>query len=265
MSADVAPMSRQGSPERRATVRHGNFTANPEVSPSARSRLPRNSIQNVQRRSIAKRTSDIPDMPPVWAFTKRCIDFVGSLILLAVLSPVFAMLYLLVAKSGGKVFYGHKRIGYNGESFTCYKFRTMVPDAENVLKRVLAENPELQAEWDRDEKLRKDPRVTPVGEFLRRTSLDELPQLFNVLIGDMSLVGPRPATDVGRAHYGRAWRRYLAVRPGMTGLWQVSGRNDVGFQRRVALDVYYIRNQTLWLDVQILFRTIRVVLGSTGY
>ncbi|MCX7071002.1 MAG: sugar transferase [Gammaproteobacteria bacterium] len=216
-------------------------------------------------RSEGTHTAGAISIPRAWSIAKRGIDFVGSLMLLGLLSPVFTALYILVARSGGEVFYGHRRIGRNGEWFTCYKFRTMIPDAESVLKRVLAEHPELKAEWDRDEKLRKDPRVTKVGEFLRRTSLDELPQLFNVLRGDMSLVGPRPVTDVGKEHYRRAWRWYLAVRPGMTGLWQVSGRNDVGFRRRIVLDVYYIRNQHLWLDLQILFRTIRVVFGSTGY
>lgn len=263
--ADAPPLPRPAAIERRSAVRYASFAPHPEGATIPRNRLSRTSTQIAQRRSMAKRTSDIPDMPPVWSLAKRSLDFFGSLTLLVLLSPVLAALYGLVARSGGEVIYGHRRIGRNGEWFTCYKFRTMIPDAENVLKRVLAENPELQAEWDRDEKLRNDPRVTKVGEFLRRTSLDELPQLFNVLKGDMSLVGPRPATDIGKAHYGRAWRWYLAVRPGMTGLWQVSGRNDVGFQRRVVLDVYYIRNQSLLLDIQILFRTIRVVLGSTGY
>jgi len=265
VNADAASSPRPTAVERRSAVRYASFAPHPEGATIPRNRLSRTSTQTTQRRSMAKRTSDIPDMPPVWSLAKRSLDVFGSLTLLVLLSPVLAALYGLVARSGDKVIYGHRRIGRNGEWFTCYKFRTMIPDAENVLKRVLAENPELQAEWDRDEKLRNDPRVTKIGEFLRRTSLDELPQLFNVLKGDMSLVGPRPATDVGKAHYGRAWRWYLAVRPGMTGLWQVSGRNDVGFQRRVVLDVYYIRNQSLLLDIQILFRTIRVVFGSTGY
>lgn len=205
-----------------------------------------------------------PHINPLWALSKRTLDIVGSLLLLALLAPVLLVIGIQVARSGSDVLFGHRRIGRHGKWFTCYKFTTMVPNAEAKLARMLLENPEMKAEWDSSEKLRNDPRVTSIGRFLRRTSLDELPQLLNVLKGDMSLVGPRPATEIGRAQYGRAWRCYLAVRPGMTGLWQVSGRNEVGFRRRVALDVYYVRNQSLLLDAEILLRTIRVVAYGTG-
>lgn len=241
-----------------------NFNArrmNTQTASNAIGVVPAQAIQPID--SVSSLSS--PRVSLGWAITKRTADFAGSLLLITALSPLLLTIYALVARSGGQVIYGHRRIGRGGEWFTCYKFRTMVPNAEQVLKQVLADNPELKAEWDRDEKLRNDPRVTRIGEFLRKTSLDELPQLFNVLRGDMSLVGPRPATEIGMSHYGKAWRWYLAVRPGMTGLWQVSGRNDVGFRRRVVLDIYYVRNQNLLLDLQILFRTIGVVTGRTGY
>lgn len=255
--ADPRSVSAAANAERRATARMtGVATADAPLAGRGRSRI---------GRVPSRRQTDAPPLPLVWPRLKRGIDCIGAGLLLLLLSPLFALLYVQIRREGGDVFYGHRRIGRNGEWFTCYKFRTMIPDAEAVLQRVLAENPALQAEWDRDEKLRDDPRVTAVGNWLRRTSLDELPQLYNVLIGDMSLVGPRPATEIGKSHYGRAWRWYQAVRPGMTGLWQVSGRNEVGFRRRVALDVYYIRNQSLLLDLQILLRTIRVVAGCTGY
>lgn len=211
--------------------------------------------------------SDFETLPQVswfWSVTKRAVDFTGSLILLLALAPAFLLISLLVAKSGGKAIFGHRRVGRGGEWFTCYKFRTMVPNAQEVLEKVLAESPAMRAEWARDEKLRNDPRVTKIGEFLRKTSLDELPQLINVLKGDMSLVGPRPVTEEGVGHYGKALRWYLVVRPGMTGLWQVSGRNRVGFRRRVALDTCYVRNQSFLLDLQILVRTIRVVVRGDG-
>lgn len=222
-------------------------------------------LQPARRHAVGSLTDATPRISPLWSLGKRGFDVVGSLALLIVLSPVLAVLYALVARSGGSPIYGHRRIGRGGKCFTCYKFRTMVPNAEAVLQSVLSENPDMQAEWLRDEKLRMDPRVTRVGDFLRRSSLDELPQLLNVLRGDMSLVGPRPATDMGIAYYGKARRWYFAVRPGMTGLWQVSGRNEVGFRRRVVLDTYYVRAQSFLLDIQILFRTVKVVLRGNGY
>jgi lipopolysaccharide/colanic/teichoic acid biosynthesis glycosyltransferase len=165
---------------------------------------------------------------------------------------------------GGPIFYRHRRVGRGGVHFDCLKFRTMVVGADKVLKQVLARNPELRREWMRSQKLRKDPRITRVGAFLRRTSLDELPQLWNVIRGDMSLVGPRPVVKEELPKYGRQVRHYLSVTPGVTGLWQVMGRNTTTYKRRVALDAYYARKQSLWLDVRILMKTLSVVIAGHG-
>jgi lipopolysaccharide/colanic/teichoic acid biosynthesis glycosyltransferase len=148
--------------------------------------------------------------------------------------------------------------------FSCLKFRTMVPNADQVLRDLLEEDSDLRAEWIRDHKLRNDPRVTRLGRFLRRTSLDELPQLVNVLRGEMSLVGPRPVVREELLRYGRNVGTYLAAKPGITGLWQVTGRNDTDYRRRVVLDTYYVRNQNLLLDLYILAKTTGVVLGGSG-
>ena len=148
--------------------------------------------------------------------------------------------------------------------FACYNFRTMVPNAEQQLPQLLENNPELQAQWDKEHKLKDDPRVSKLGEFLRRTSLDELPQLFNVLKSEMSLVGPRPIVEAELQKYGLEKSYYLMVRPGMTGLWQVSGRNDVDYDTRVYLDAWYVKNWSLWYDLAILFKTIKVVFGRNG-
>ncbi len=206
-----------------------------------------------------------PNISQNWSMLKRMIDVVGAIIILAVLFPVLCVIFAMIANSSGAVIFRQQRIGYRGRSFTCYKFRTMVTDAEAALDQLLERNPDMRAEWERDEKLRNDPRITAIGWFLRKTSLDELPQLFNVLKGDMSLVGPRPVYERDMIRYGRGARWYLAVRPGMTGLWQVSGRNEVSYRRRVALDIYYVRSQSFLLDFQILLKTAKVVLKATGY
>jgi exopolysaccharide production protein ExoY len=165
---------------------------------------------------------------------------------------------------GSPVLYGGWRVGRGGRLFRCLKFRTMVLDAQPALERLLREDPAARAQWEREQKLDDDPRVTPVGRFLRRSSLDELPQLFNVLRGDMALVGPRPITVPELERYGAARWHYLNVRPGMTGLWQVSGRSDVSYPQRVQLDRSYVEQRTLVGDVQILLRTVKVVLGHDG-
>jgi len=195
---------------------------------------------------------------------KRIVDVVGASVLLIVFSPIFVVLGVLVARSGGPVFFHHQRIGRGGREFPCYKFRTMVTDGDRVLKEYLAKHPEARREWQAERKLRKDPRVTAVGQLLRKTSLDELPQLFNVLRGEMSLVGPRPVVKSELELYGKAVAHYAAVRPGMTGLWQVTGRNNTTYRRRVLLDSYYVKRMSPWLDVVILFKTIRVVLLRSG-
>lgn len=157
-----------------------------------------------------------------------------------------------------------RRIGRGGRPFYCYKFRTMVPNAQEVLEDLLARDPQARVEWERDRKLRDDPRVTRLGHWLRRLSFDELPQLFNIPRGDMSLVGPRPVVEEELGRYGPARIYYEMVRPGLTGLWQISGRNDLDYERRVALDTWYVRNWTLWYDIVILFRTLVVVPARAG-
>jgi len=198
------------------------------------------------------------------AIAKRVLDVIGALVLGAVFSPLILVIVCLMRRHGEPVIYRHRRVGRGGQIFFCLKFRTMIPNADQVLRDLLASNPELQAEWMRDHKLRNDPRVTPVGRFLRRTSLDELPQLLNVLRGEMSLVGPRPVVREELLRYGRNVATYLAAKPGITGLWQVTGRNNTDYRRRVVLDTYYVRNQNLLLDLYILAKTTGVVLGGKG-
>ena len=198
------------------------------------------------------------------AVAKRLLDVIGSIVLGVVFSPLIVVIVFLMRKGGGSVIYRHRRVGRGGLMFGCLKFRTMVPDADQVLRDLLESNPELQAEWVRDHKLRNDPRVTRLGRFLRRTSLDELPQLLNVLRGEMSLVGPRPVVREELLRYGRNVGTYLAAKPGITGLWQVTGRNNTDYRRRVVLDTYYVRNQNLLLDLYILGKTTGVVLCGKG-
>lgn len=196
--------------------------------------------------------------------TKRVLDIVGVILLGLIFAPLMIFIVVMLKRDGATVLYRHRRIGRGGVPFECLKFRTMVPDADRVLREILERDPELKAEWLRDHKLKEDPRVTGVGRLLRRTSLDELPQLWNVLRGEMSLVGPRPVVREELLRYGRSVGMYLAARPGITGLWQVTGRNDTDYHRRVQLDTYYVRHQNLLLDLYILLKTTRVVLGGTG-
>jgi exopolysaccharide production protein ExoY len=198
------------------------------------------------------------------AVAKRVLDVVGAIILGVVFSPLIVTIIFLMRKSSGSVIYRHRRVGRGGQMFSCLKFRTMVPNADQVLRDLLERDPDLRAEWIRDHKLRNDPRVTQLGRFLRRTSLDELPQILNVLRGEMSLVGPRPVVREELLRYGRNVGTYLAAKPGITGLWQVTGRNDTDYRRRVVLDTYYVRNQNLLLDLYILAKTTGVVLGGNG-
>ncbi|MGH8491760.1 MAG: undecaprenyl-phosphate galactose phosphotransferase WbaP [Moraxellaceae bacterium] len=201
---------------------------------------------------------------PLAAVSKRAFDIIVSTLLLLMLSPLFLFLIVKVKQSGGPAFFGHTRIGQTGRPFPCYKFRTMVPNAAEVLEALLSKNAEARAEWEQEFKLRNDPRITPIGDFLRRSSLDELPQLWNVLKGEMSLVGPRPVIHDELEKYAEDVSYYLQVRPGMTGLWQVSGRNDVDYDTRVALDAWYVRNWSLWNDIVILLKTMKVVLRRDG-
>lgn len=195
---------------------------------------------------------------------KRIFDILGVGVLGIIFSPVILVVAVMLRCEGAPILFRHRRIGRNGQAFDCLKFRSMVPDADRALRELLEQHPELKAEWVRDHKLRDDPRVTALGRFLRRTSLDELPQLWNVVRGEMSLVGPRPVVREETLRYGRHLHRYLSARPGVTGLWQVMGRNDTNYRRRVVLDVCYIRRQSLLLDLFILVKTTRVVLGCDG-
>lgn len=196
--------------------------------------------------------------------SKRAFDVITAFGLLVVLSPLMLLLAWRIRSDGGPAIFAHQRVGQGGRSFPCYKFRSMVVDAKVQLERLLESDPELRAEWEREHKLKTDPRVTRVGHFLRKTSLDELPQLFNVLRGEMSLVGPRPIVQAELERYGNDAQYFLMVRPGITGLWQVSGRNDVGYETRVYLDSWYVKNWSLWYDIAILFKTVRVVLRRDG-
>jgi Undecaprenyl-phosphate galactose phosphotransferase WbaP len=195
---------------------------------------------------------------------KVALDQVGAVMLLFLLAPLFLVLASLVRGDGGPVLFRHRRIGAGGQGFDCLKFRTMVPDAEAVLQELLARDPAAAAEWRETQKLRNDPRITRVGRFLRRSSLDELPQLINVLRGEMSLVGPRPIVAAEVERYGTDIDDYYRTKPGLTGLWQVSGRSDTGYARRVQLDRWYARNWTLWHDIAILLKTIPAVFGRRG-
>ena len=196
---------------------------------------------------------------------KRIVDFAGAAVGLILCLPLFVVIGLWVAlDSPGPVFFRHTRLGLGGRTFEVIKFRTMVKDAQSVLQKYLEENAAAREQFEAEYKLRDDPRVTRAGRFLRRTSLDELPQLWNVLKGEMSLVGPRPIVPDELRKYGDDARFLLRVPPGMTGLWQVNGRNDVSYEERVKLDMYYIQNWSLWLDLSILVRTIPAVLKSKG-
>ncbi|WP_254605095.1 sugar transferase [Sphingomonas bacterium] len=189
----------------------------------------------------------------------------AAFLLLMLLSPLMLGIALLIGLTGGgSPLYGHRRYGKDGRTFLCYKFQSMAPDADARLARLLASDPAARAEWHRDQKLRHDPRVTAIGRILRKTSLDELPQLFNILRGEMSLVGPRPIVAAEVARYGRRFVDYCSVRPGITGIWQISGRNDTGYRRRVAMDSLMARRMSPQLYARVLIGTARSVLSGRG-
>jgi lipopolysaccharide/colanic/teichoic acid biosynthesis glycosyltransferase len=190
-----------------------------------------------------------------------------TLILLA--SPYIILFFIVISAliaidSKGGVFYQQTRVGKGGRRFKALKFRTMVLNADQVLRQYLDESPELKAEWQATHKLKQDPRVTRVGAILRKLSLDEMPQFWNILIGDMSLIGPRPIVDEEIEKYGRCFELYIQARPGLTGLWQVSGRSDTSYQQRVELDEYYLLHRSIMLDLHILVKTVFVVVGRKG-
>ena len=196
---------------------------------------------------------------------KRVLDTIMTVFVFLLASPLFIILPILIkATSEGPVFYRQQRLGKGGRRIGVWKFRSMYNDADERLKKLLETNPAAAEEWQQNRKLRRDPRVTPLGKFMRMTSLDELPQLFNVFLGHMSLIGPRPIVDDEVEKYGDSYGIFSSVRPGVTGLWQVSGRSDTDYTRRVALDSYYVLNWSPWMDWWILLRTIYVVLLMRG-
>ena len=196
---------------------------------------------------------------------KQILDRVLALVAFIVLSPFFVVVPILVKlTSRGPVFYRQDRLGKRGRPIRVWKFRSMYADADERLKAILESDPARRAEWDASFKLRDDPRVTPLGRFLRKTSIDEFPQLFNVFAGDMALVGPRPIVEKEVHYYGSSYETFASVKPGITGLWQASGRSDTDYPRRVALDVHYVLNWSPWMDIWILFRTVYAVVFMRG-
>ncbi len=203
-----------------------------------------------------------PKSKPIYEFIKRVIDIVCSLLSLIILSPVFLILAILVkTTSKGPVLFAHKRVGKNGKEIKIYKFRSMVTNAEELIKSF---TPDQKAEYEKNYKLENDPRVTKVGKFLRKTSLDELPQLFNILKGDLSIVGPRPVMDVETQIYGKYRSMLLSVKPGLTGFWAANGRSDTTYKRRRAMEIYYVKNRSLLLDIKIIFKTFISVFKGEG-
>lgn len=196
--------------------------------------------------------------------SKRIFDTLVAIVLLIMLSPLLCLLTLIIRRDGGPAVFSHPRVGKNGRVFNCYKFRSMVVDAEQQLEKLFQLRPELMEQWRNQRKLKDDPRLSSIGDFLRRTSLDELPQLINVIKGDMSLVGPRPVVRSELSRYGADVGYYLMVRPGMTGLWQVSGRSDVEYDKRVYLDTWYVKNWSISYDLVILLKTFGVIFYNKG-
>jgi Undecaprenyl-phosphate galactose phosphotransferase WbaP len=202
---------------------------------------------------------------PYNRFLKRSFDIiVGSALLIGLLPILFAIAIAIKINSPGPAIFSHMRVRMHNELFGCYKFRTMFANSKQILEELLAKDEQVREEWERDFKLKKDPRVTPVGRFLRKTSLDELPQILNVIKGEMSLVGPRPVVKQEIERFGYSAAYYFMVRPGITGLWQVSGRNDIDYDERIDLESWYVRNWSLWLDITILIRTVRAVVAKEG-
>lgn len=196
---------------------------------------------------------------------KRLFDICATVVGGILISPILLLIAIWVYHdSPGPVIFKHRRVGKDGKEFNCYKFRSMCVNSKEVLDHLLATDPKAKAEWDKEFKLKDDPRITKSGAFLRKTSLDELPQLWNVLKGEMSLVGPRPIVRSEMARYGKYIKEYMMVRPGITGIWQTSGRNDIDYPERVQMDNWYVHNWSVWLDLVLLWRTIGVVAACNG-
>ena len=202
---------------------------------------------------------------PLNRYVKTMFDYILTLVGTICISPILLLIAAWIYyDSPGPVIFKHIRIGKNGKPFPCYKFRSMCVDAKEKLAELLANDPAAREEWERDFKLKNDPRITKSGAFLRKTSLDELPQIFNVLKGEMSLVGPRPIIQEELERYGEFVQDYLMVKPGITGMWQVNGRSDTTYDERVQMDVWYVRNWSVWLDVMLLWRTVKAVFKCEG-
>ena len=194
-------------------------------------------------------------------FVKRLFDIVFSLFVLIFCSPIYLFLATIIAiSSPGPIFYVQQRVGKNFKPFRCIKFRTMVDNADEILERIIAKSPEMRQEFEESYKIKQDPRITGIGKFLRLTSMDEFPQFWNVLKGDMSVVGPRPLVPEELHKYGHRINTVLTIKPGITGLWQVSGRNDIPYPKRVLIDVYYATSHNWWLDLWIVIKTIGVIV-----
>ena len=217
--------------------------------------------KDIVRRELVR----APKRHPFEPAAGRVLDMVVAALALCLLSPVMLIVALMVAlERRGPVIFRHTRIGLGGRRFPVLKFRSMRMDADQVLAAHLASEPAAAAEWARDHKLRDDPRITPLGRLLRKTSLDELPQLWNVLLGDMSVVGPRPIVEAEIQRYGRFFDAYCGIRPGITGVWQVSGRNNVTYRRRIAMDALYARRKNVLLDLRLIAATVPAVLMRKG-
>ena len=197
----------------------------------------------------------------VYKLIKSLFDIIFSLLILFAFSPLFLIIALLIKLSSrGPIFFLQERIGKNNVPFKCIKFRTMYPEAKDILKNLLNKDEKIKKEFEETHKIKNDPRITTIGKFLRKTSLDELPQFFNVLKNEMSIVGPRPIVKAERKKYGRNLIKVLSIKPGITGLWQVSGRNNLTYKKRVMLDINYVKNYNLLMDIRILIRTFGVIL-----
>lgn len=202
-----------------------------------------------------------------YEITKRIIDIIGSLVGIVFLMPITIIIYIvrfILRENDGPLFYSQKRIGQNGKYFRLYKYRSMCKDAEDKLAKYLAENEEARKEFSENQKLQNDPRITKLGDILRKTSLDELPQVINILKGEMSFVGPRPIVDGEIEKYGDLREKFLSVKPGLTGYWQANGRSNTTYEERIEMELYYVDNKSLWLDIKILFKTFISVLKKEG-
>jgi Undecaprenyl-phosphate galactose phosphotransferase WbaP len=259
MSLDNRLVARRGS-ESAGKVRQEMGQSRPEIF----ERSGEGDLHQLQGKAAIQAIPDTFVSAPFVSPLKRIADITIASLALIVGSPFLLLIGVLISLDGGSPLFGHMRIGHGGRRFKCLKFRTMVTDADKKLANVLKENPELRAEWEQCHKLRDDPRITWIGGILRRLSFDELPQFINVLRGEMSIVGPRPIVADEVDKYRKDIAFYLRVRPGITGLWQVSGRNDVSYDERVALDVKYVKEWSLLLDLVIILKTVPALLRRKG-